>query len=744
MQIVSCFSQQYLFIERFSLFNKPKGLERKHFSSDFITEHFVRSIDAGLSVWLHLVGADSHYHAWRASNHHASIEQYISRALLRGDIEAYLMPDIAALGATKQQRQCRQSDGKRVQFVPASYLVHNQSARVHAINNTTEANNAIAACQLQPHQSDALTKALNIGSNSDALTKALTSGAVVIIDDIEPRKPNAQHYVEDAAPTTSLGPHDDNQAVYVRQTPVIEPAEKLPLELEYLYKDDTPVEDISYQVIDSQGVAHEGKLCGGYARLEALPPGQCDITYLGVDEPDEKALTALRAEFNKQLAAMIAEVSQQAARENAIFEQAGLFEQWAIETGAELTGLYEGGKSLVTGVSDLAVFAIDINVKTYSACFSILKSLASGDIDSVKKDLETIVATTNKKFGALSQSFDLLIILLGDEKTRAALSDFPLDYLDAHSHVDKHRFTGIVSFEILLALLTAGTGSAVSVASKSKHLAKANSALNDIADIVKRKRLDAEQSHPLAAATPKAQKVIDKSKYELNKPTPKNSNSKDNDKLYSCDWDKCKKEHKKKLEYKNKGRVAKNSTYAKYWVEQKLEPWDVYGASDVSSASYDEYVAEFNKMNSVKEKYIQDSMKNDGKYTTQKHHLIPEGVLKDYPTLMHNIKLIGWDINSEKNGLCLPYLLNDIKRHGLQCHRGNHPKKKYNKRVQEILIQIENDSKSYCTKSLQKSLATTLNNASNKIKLKILVWAPKYILRAKSIQEKTIYGGYNR
>jgi len=100
------------------------------------------------------------------------------------------MPDIAALGATKQQRQCRQSDGKRVQFVPASYLVHNQSARVHAINNTTEANNAIAACQLQPHQSDALTKALNIGSNSDALTKALTSGAVVIIDDIEPRKPN--------------------------------------------------------------------------------------------------------------------------------------------------------------------------------------------------------------------------------------------------------------------------------------------------------------------------------------------------------------------------------------------------------------------------------------------------------------------------------------------------------------------------------------------------------------------------
>jgi len=116
---------------------------------------------------------------------------------------------------------------------------------------------------------------------------------------------------------------------------VIEPAEKLPLELEYLYKDDTPVEDISYQVIDSQGVAHEGKLCGGYARLEALPPGQCDITYLGVDEPDEKALTALRAEFNKQLAAMIAEVSQQAARENAIFEQAGLFEQWAIETSKQ-------------------------------------------------------------------------------------------------------------------------------------------------------------------------------------------------------------------------------------------------------------------------------------------------------------------------------------------------------------------------------------------------------------------------
>jgi len=62
----------------------------------------------------------------------------------------------------------------------------------------------------------------------------------------------------------------------------------------------------------------------------------------------------------------------------------------------------------------------------------------------------------------------------------------------------------------LLAVLTAGAGTAVSAASKSKYLVNANTALKKIADIVKRRRFNAKQQHPLALENPKAQKKIDK------------------------------------------------------------------------------------------------------------------------------------------------------------------------------------------------------------------------------------------
>lgn len=75
------------------------------------------------------------------------------------------------------------------------------------------------------------------------------------------------------------------------------------------------------------------------------------------------------------------------------------------------------------------------------------------------------------------------------------LATFPYDYIDAHSIVEKERIAGIFAFEILLALLTGGVGAAASLASKSKHLITANKALIDIADILKRKRLNRNKNH---------------------------------------------------------------------------------------------------------------------------------------------------------------------------------------------------------------------------------------------------------
>jgi len=148
-------------------------------------------------------------------------------------------------------------------------------------------------------------------------------------------------------------------------------------------------------------------------------------------------------------------------------------------------------------------------------------------------------------------------------------------------------------------------------------------------------------------------------------------------------------------------------------------------------------------MNSVKEEQIQRSISDNGVYTTQKHHIIPAGVLGRFTTLVNNIKLIDWDINSKNNGICLPYFLHDIKRHGLQCHRGNHPKE-YNTTLAHILEAIEEDSKAYCTKGKQDTLHADLDDMSSTIRGKILNWSQSFLLRGDAAQEKNIYGGYKR
>ncbi|WP_211842125.1 HNH endonuclease signature motif containing protein [Pseudoalteromonas sp. NEC-BIFX-2020_015] len=133
----------------------------------------------------------------------------------------------------------------------------------------------------------------------------------------------------------------------------------------------------------------------------------------------------------------------------------------------------------------------------------MIDAVASGDKQAVKHELETILAFSQKTTSALSQAFELLLALMGDDETRSALARFPYDYIEAHSYVDKERLTGVMAFEILLALLTGGTGAAASAASKSKHLANAHRSLVETAEILKRDQLNKTISHTVSPEQPK-------------------------------------------------------------------------------------------------------------------------------------------------------------------------------------------------------------------------------------------------
>jgi len=211
-----------MFVLRASLYKKPKGLQPKRFMGEQITENFVRSIRSGTTAWRQLIGSHSSYRGWRRSHPHAAIELYITRALLSGDIHVYLMPDMAALNATKKQRQAHQANGKRIQFVPASYLLDNQAAQVQEIQTAQQADDVIAGCNFLPKQYSELAKALHLNNEPQALQKALQSGQVAIIKDDEPGKPQVWEIVEEVVNSAGmLGPHDGIEVDHVRQTPII-------------------------------------------------------------------------------------------------------------------------------------------------------------------------------------------------------------------------------------------------------------------------------------------------------------------------------------------------------------------------------------------------------------------------------------------------------------------------------------------------------------------------------------------
>jgi len=272
MQIVTSFRQKYMFVLRASLYKRPKGLQPKRFMGEQITENFVRSIRSGTTAWRQLIGSHSSYRGWRSSHPHAAIELYITRALLSGDIQVYLLPDIAALSATKKQRQAHQANGKRIQFVPASYLLDNQAAQVQEIQTAEQADDVIAGCNFLPNQYSDLAKALHLSNEPQALQKALQSGQVAIIKDDEPGKPEAQEIMEELAEAaTGWLSHDSGSSSKNRQSVQVEKEEptcSLDSMIVSCSHADSGARSFRLNVIDS-----EPNLNGRKRALQVIAPG---------------------------------------------------------------------------------------------------------------------------------------------------------------------------------------------------------------------------------------------------------------------------------------------------------------------------------------------------------------------------------------------------------------------------------------------------------------------------------------
>lgn len=208
------------------------------------------------------------------------------------------------------------------------------------------------------------------------------------------------------------------------------------------------------------------------------------------------------------------------------------------------------------------------------------------------------------------------------------------------------------------------------------------------------------------------------------------------EKLHSCDWTTCKKNHQKKPAYPKGGTVARNGSFKSDWVKARLEPWEVYGNGKDSRAELFEYREE---TPAAKYATTAAAMKHP-EYHTQKHHLISVNLFDGVKKMGKNAELIGYDANHKKNGICLPSYKLDIIQHDLQCHRGSHPKALYNDKIKPLLANLERKSLEYCetdqdgTIERQAMLIDNLNRISDRIKLKIKSWT--WLLRKDALVER--------
>ena len=204
-----------------------------------------------------------------------------------------------------------------------------------------------------------------------------------------------------------------------------------------------------------------------------------------------------------------------------------------------------------------------------------------------------------------------------------------------------------------------------------------------------------------------------------------------------CAWQDCLSNHAEPVSYPAGGTLERSSGFASAWVAAGLEPWVKYGDGIDSMVSAEEYQQETPQASYAS---TAAALKHP-QYHTQKHHLISISLFKNVPKLKHDATLIGYDVNSTTNGICLPSFTFDIVQHDLQAHRGSHPNGLYNSRIQPLLERLEQRCAKYCEPEFsgaceyQLQLLGDLDRLSREIEVRVRQW--DWLLRSDALNERS-------
>lgn len=188
-----------------------------------------------------------------------------------------------------------------------------------------------------------------------------------------------------------------------------------------------------------------------------------------------------------------------------------------------------------------------------------------------------------------------------------------------------------------------------------------------------------------------------------------------------------KKWHSKPVTYPEGGQAERSDGYSNRWKTAGRVPWTERQGIDPRRWPDAYHLARHSAATSYAHP----------RYATEGHHLISCDIFTeaDYPALVFNALLMGYDINGDENGWHFPAHIVDIVCHNLQHHASQHNwsepaplKYDLDELVAPLLANLEQQILPYCEGDYngelqgQRKIVSLLNKLSERIRRKLVRW----------------------
>ncbi|MCG8314063.1 MAG: DUF6531 domain-containing protein [Pseudomonadales bacterium] len=317
-------------------------------------------------------------------------------------------------------------------------------------------------------------------------TKDLSNGASQVDAPVNshtyagPRAIAATAHLSDSAPSPRLSCQQNDHAI----------------DVQYLFNDlaETPVGEVPYRLIcrKDRSEVHTGTLTAdGRLKKEGLQASTYDLELIPQEDVvARQEAEQLRKEFIESLNAIVINTQNMTHIEESMLDQMHWAESGLVYTGAFLQGAWD----TVYGFGEFIAMVGSTLASANQAYLELWQDIVTGNFNAIEEKIKNNNEAAQRFFSDSKENFEKLILLVSDREVRQALYDFPRQYWDALSSVEKTRVLASlgtdIALEILIAVVSGGLAVPAQLAKAargaSKLIQNAINALEKLAKALKK------------------------------------------------------------------------------------------------------------------------------------------------------------------------------------------------------------------------------------------------------------------